>query len=495
MPALWGSGGNVDFISHWTYSYPDPIRIGLTADELFAMAKGGPQGQDVMKMTQIIWYRSQTAPADAANPSAAPSPWEDRDPDADYITIAPMHLREAFWTKLSRPVRGIMYHGWNSLVPSEGYSVYRYTHPETRHALKALIANVVEPLGPTLLQVPAVPSDIAFLESFTSAMFAGRGTYGWGSSWAGDAYHILQYAHLQPEIVYEETVLKFGLDGYKMLVLMDCDVLPASVVRTIAEFQRAGGIIIGDDRLCPAIVPDLLVPTYDRTAQADADKAALIERANALAGQLHNRYPNYVASTVADVVPYRRRYGSSDYIFAINDRREFGSYVGAHHLVMEQGLDATAEFGVRRPSGFVYDLLHHRAVENTVANGMMRWPVELEPGGGGLWLITDTPIQRLTIQAPTEARRASAITMQLIVTDNAGSAIDAVIPMEIRIADPDGRPAEFSGFFGAKDGTLELNLAFAPNDTLGTWTIEATELASGLRTRHFIRLADRPSAP
>ena len=60
-PSIWGSGGDVDIVSNWTYSYPDPIKIGQTTDELFAMADGRP-GQQVMKMTQIIWYRSRTAP-------------------------------------------------------------------------------------------------------------------------------------------------------------------------------------------------------------------------------------------------------------------------------------------------------------------------------------------------------------------------------------------------------------------------------------------------
>jgi len=489
VPPLWGSGGNVDFLSHWTYSYPDPIRIGLAADELFAMAKGGPEGQAVMKMTQIIWYRSQTAPAEnASNFSTRRSPWEDYDPDADYITISPAHLQEAFWTKIARPVKGIMYHGWQSLVSTEGPSAYRYTHPETQHALKALISEVIEPLGPTLLQVPAVPSDVAFLESFSSAMFAGRGTYGWGGSWGGDAYHVLQYAHLQPEIIYEETVIDMGLEGYKLLVLADCDVLPASVVQKIKDFQRAGGIIIGDDRLCPALAPDIRMSRYERTKQADADKAALIDRAIELAGQLKEHYQPYVASSVADVLPYRRRYGSSDYLFAINDRREFGSYVGHHRLVMEQGLDASSEFSVRRQNGLVYDLLEHRIVKTTIADGMMYWPVELEPGGGRLWLITEKPIERLAVRAAKEAQRSSAFPIEVAVTDSADTAIDAVIPMEIRISDPDGRPAELSGFYGAPGGTLDLAFAFAPNDTLGVWTIEARELASGLHTRHFVRL-------
>ena len=79
-----------------------------------------------------------------------------------------MHLREAFWTKIARPIRG--HHVPRLAVagavrPPGGY---RYTHPETQHELARLIREVIRPLGPTLLQVPAAKSDVAFLESFAS---------------------------------------------------------------------------------------------------------------------------------------------------------------------------------------------------------------------------------------------------------------------------------------------------------------------------------------
>ncbi len=144
VPSLWGSGGDVDVLSQWTYSYPDPIKMGQATDELFAMAAGRP-GQQVMKMTQIIWYRSQTAPELPADESTW-ADWERELPEARFITISPDHLREALWVKLSRPIRGIMYHGWGSLVPSETGS-YQFTHPGTRPALTQLLRDVVQPLG------------------------------------------------------------------------------------------------------------------------------------------------------------------------------------------------------------------------------------------------------------------------------------------------------------------------------------------------------------
>ena len=127
VASAYGNGGDVDYLSHWTYSYPDPLRIGLCTDELFCMAGGAARGdQQVMKMTQIIWYRSQTAPESGEEARAQTSDFSDQDvrpsgtgsvdatgrhraawereiPDARFITIAPMHLREALWSKISRP--------------------------------------------------------------------------------------------------------------------------------------------------------------------------------------------------------------------------------------------------------------------------------------------------------------------------------------------------------------------------------------------------------
>ena len=328
---------------------------------------------------------------------------------------------------MARPVKGIMYHGWQSLVPTEGASVYRFTHPETRYALKELIAGVIQPLGPSLLQVPAAPADVAFLESFASAMFAGRGTYGWGGSWGGDAYHVLLYARLQPEIVYEETIMKTGLEGFRVLVMAVCDVLPAPVVERVLAFQQAGGLIVGDERLCPAIRPDVLLNVYERTKQAAADKQALLERAQLLREQLGERYRPYVDSSLAEALPYRRAYGQSDYIFAINDRREFGPYVGHHGLVMENGLPASAQFTVNRTAGFVYDLLEHRPVAVERDGSTLRIPVELEPGGGRLWLITGSAIHAVLLEAPAEAVPED-LPVSVTVADETGAPVNAVIP-------------------------------------------------------------------
>ncbi|MBU4459511.1 MAG: hypothetical protein KJ579_02995 [Verrucomicrobia bacterium] len=491
VASTWGSGGAVDVLSQWTYSYPDPIRIGLATDELFAMARGAKTPQRVMKMTQIIWYRSQTAPArtgDVAR-AAAQSPWEDTDPDAAFVTISPMHLREAFWTKMARPIQGIMYHGWQSLVQCGGNEGYRFTHPETQHELRRLVHEVVQPLGPALMQVPDAPADVAFLESFASQMLAGRGTYGWGHTWSGDAWHVLQYAHLQPEVVYDETVLRDGLDRFKVLCLFDCDVLTESVAARILAFQKKGGLVVGDERLAPAIRPDFVIESYTRTRKADEDRQALVDRAGKLGKSLAGRYTRAVESNRDLVIPRLRRYGTTDYLFAVNDSREFGTYVGQHGLVMENGLPLAAEIALARPAGHVYDLVEGAAADvGTNRAGCITVAREFGPCEGRVYMITDRPIAAAKVEAPASAKRGGTATIRISVVDPAGKPIGAVVPVRVDIRDPDGREAERSGWYGAKDGVLDLRLDFAANDTPGTWEIRVRELASSRRAAGFLTL-------
>lgn len=491
VASVFGSGGEADVISQWTYSYPDPIRIGVATDELFAMARGAAQPQRVMKMTQIIWYRSQTAPAAKGDEvtKAPKSPWEDTDPDAAFPTIAPMHLREAFWTQLARPVQGLMYHGWESLVPVENSrSSYRYTHPQTQHELRRLVNEVVVPLGPALMQVPDRPSDVAYLESFASQMFARRGTYGWGQGWSGDAYQVLLWARLQPEIVYDETVLQRGLDGFRVLVMMDCDVLTAGVAAKVQAFQKGGGLVVGDERLCPAIKADITVQSYARTRKASEDRAALLAKAAELRAALAGRYQGYCDSSNPDVVVRCRTYGTTDYLFAVNDRREFGDYVGQHGLVMENGLPSEATLTLKRAKGHVYDLVSAREVQ-PVSNGALQIRRGFGPCEGCALMITDEAIGGVKIEAPATVKRGGTLAVKVEVVDGGGRPLRAVIPVKVEILDPSGGEAEWSGYYGAKDGRLELKLDIAPNDRLGLWQIRAKELASGLAQDFYFRVA------
>jgi len=487
VPAIWGSGGEVDVISQWTYSYPDPIKIGQATDELFAMARGRP-GQEVMKMTQIIWYRSGTAP-ELPKDETQRAAWEKALPEAQFITIAPDHLREAFWSKLSRPVRGIMYHGWQSLVDTGSRKGYVFTHPDTQEVLAELTRDVVRPLGPTLMQIPDGEMDVALLESAAAQVFAGRGSFGWSESWEADVHLILQWAHLQPRILFDETVRRDGLDGYRVLVLPFCDVLTEGVVARIRDFQKRGGLVVGDEFLCPAITPDIVVPSHKRSRKADEDKAALQAKAAALRQELDAFYSRQVDATDPDVVLRVRPYRNSDYLFVLNDKRTYGNYVGHHGRVMEKGLSSADTLSVRRRVAAVYDLVRHEAVPFRAAGTGTEFDVALGPGDGRVFLLTDQAVGSVRVKVPDRVRCGRAATAEVSVVDLEGKPLAAVVPLQVEVLDAAGHPAEFSGYYGAKDGRLSLRLDLAANDLPGDWTLRARELASGLTAEATLTVA------
>jgi hypothetical protein len=490
QPSISGAGGQVDVLSHWTYTYPDPQRIGLAADQLLAMSKASGRGQKIMKMTQLIWYRSQTAPL-TNKPPENPVPWEDHDPDAAYITIAPMHLKAALWTKLSRPVQGVMYHGWQSLVPVEGStSSYRHTNPNTVHVLRDMIRDVVEPLGPSLLKLAEPRREVAFLESFTSQVFSRRGGHGYNNTWSADLWHALQHAHLQSEILYEETLLKNGLSGVKLLVMPECEVLSESVASTIRQWQEAGGKILADELLCPAIKADFTVNSFRRVKNAAQDKAAILEKAREVraAADQAGLSPS-VTSDNPEVILRTRQSGEATCLFAINDHREPGTYVGQHGLVMENGLPSRATLTLATDSGHVYDLLQHRQIiPGRDSAGRLTLPVELGPCEGRLFLISPKPLLSLHLDGPAEVKRGAPAAIALEVRTTGDQPAPAVIPVRLRVTDANGVESEGSGHYAAEKGRLSVTLEPAPNDAPGSWQIEATELASGMTTTRWLKV-------
>ena len=103
-------------------------------------------------------------------------------------------------------------------------------------------------------------------------------------------------------------------------------------------------------------------------------------------------------------------------------------------------------------------------------------------------MVTERPIEQVNVKVPEAVKRGDSVAIDIAVTDAAGVPIDAVVPMDITIRDPDGRTAEFSGYYGAKDSKLSIDAVIATNDLPGMWTIEARELASGVVRRQYFRV-------
>ncbi len=485
QPSIGGAGGGVDVISHWTYTYPDPLKIGMCADQLFAMSAATGKNQRVMKMTQLIWYRSQTAPIGDKVPGEVVA-WQDHDPEAAYITIAPMHLKEALWTKIARPIQGIMYHGWQSLVETDSPSGYRFTNSNTAPVLKQLLHEVIEPLGPSLMAIPDERSEVALLESFTSQMFAHRGSYGSNTDWAADVWLALQHAHVQTDILFEETLLKNGLSGRKVLVMPYCDVLTKGVVTRIQDWQKRGGKIVADEFLCPALKADFMLPSFKRVKKADEDKAKVLEMAKAVGGFA---LPQKAMCDNPEIIVRTRKFGDATYVFVVNDQREFGHYVGQHGLVMENGVPSKGMVSLKAESANVYELTGSQfIVPRRGEDGLMSWPVDLGPCDGRIFMVLPKPLLGLKLEVPENAVVGNSAKIAVSITTTQEAPTKAVVPVRVDVRDASGKAAEGSGFYAAENGIVEIKLDVAPNEDPGTWEVRVKELASGMEARKWMRV-------
>jgi len=472
VPPLWGSGGDVDCISQWSYTNPDPIKIGQSTDEMLAMHGGNPK-QMVMKMTQVFWYRNQSAPT-GRKPEQPPE-WLATEPEAKYISISPDHLKIALWSKISRKLDGIMYHGYSSLIEVPGNKhAYRFTNPACGAALTDLTREVIRPLGALLKRIPERRPEVAVLQSFASTIFAQRhASYGWGRGWAADCHLALQWAHLQPSIIYDEHILNGILDQVDVLVLPGVEVLTEPVFQAIREFQRKGGFVIGDTFTVPGILPDIqMAPVVRRTADPVGTKRDLQRFGASIRQQLAAYYRPPFAADDADLVLRLRSAGNVDYLFAVNDKLAFGDYIGQWGVVQETGVPLSGNITLNRTAGAVYDLVKHQPVKFTSNDNQCTIPVELEPGGGRLLMILDQPLTKMEISAPTGAKLGQPFEVT-VQTDN------VLIPLEWQLLNPDGEPAPGSGWFCAENGVLKRQMTPSLNEKSGTWKIVVKNLADG----------------
>ncbi|MBP5321148.1 MAG: hypothetical protein J6334_09170 [Kiritimatiellae bacterium] len=506
-PPCWGSGGAVDVLNQWVYAVPEPMSVAGPVEELFAMAAGRP-GQEVMIMTQLICYRSQIAPS---NVTVRPLPqWVVRRPNAAFPSIPPDSLQEATWSMIAKPVKGIMYHGWGCVYETGSSTGYVYTNEETTRRLRTLLKEVVAPLGPTLLRLPREESPVAVLESFTTAVMGGAATWGWRAP----AVTFLQRARLDPRVVYEQTLERDGFGRTRVLYAPMCEFLTPTVIGKIRAFQKAGGILVADAKLLPALQADIVIPepefkrppALDSTEGVEASdtvkvntRAREVTRASkekmlADAADLRTRlaecYTPKTDSDSGELIVFNRSWKGVDYVFAINDRRTFGDYVGQWGMTMERGLPHTGTVTLRDPERkvrVVYELSRGGTVAfERAPDGTVRVPLAYETNDGRFLLFSPQVIGRLEVQTSPAADGTCRVTLRVL--DTGGKPVDALLPVEIRLYDSAGREIDGGGFFCAEGGGCTATFLTNADDPPGEYALLCRDRASGETSRQKIRI-------
>ena len=462
QPPCRAVGGNANFLGHWSYSNPEPQVLAATTDELLATANGKP----VVQGTQLILYRNASAPKNVK--VAYPPAWLTKEKDANYITNPPDTLIQSIWATLSRPVYGMVFHGDGSFYPPpvKGAKIYRCTNEKSEPAFKKLMNEVVQPLGPALMNVKGKKSQVAILHSFTSSVLAQRGSFGW-NSWLSDLHIALQTAALDPYVIFEEDILDGKIDNVKVLFLSHCDVLTESVYKKIIEFQLRGGIIVADEFTPPAILPNLRFRTLTRTRDVLQSKKNLVALGESFRKQLGKYYVPQSETSSPDLISHLR----DNYLFVINDKRTFGNYIGQWKRFAEKALPNKGTVTVNQKSGAVYDLVKQCMVPFKIVKGKTEINVDFEGAGGKLFLLLDSPLKPFTLTVKPNG--------EIIAQCKTNS----VIPVQLIVRDSNGKETDDTHYNFAKNGVFSYKINIPPNAAKGKWSIVLKSLPNQLEVK------------
>ena len=405
VPPLWKCPcGNVDFLGHWTYACPLPYTIAYSISEQQEMAKG--LGKKVVSNVQGIVYRSKTAPK--GEKVANEPQWLKERPNGNYITTPPDVAVEAFWCAFSRQMDGVGLFGWRAVFDNAAQGKdpldtdYQFTNPNLWPAVKRLMREVGVPFGPLFKAVPERAPEVVVLESYATTLLAGKGSWGWdGPIYATGVLAVK--AGLSPQTIYEDDIRANGIPAsVKVILAPQCEVLLDSTFEALQTFQARGGVILADRSLVPGIRPDGYLPSFSIGGAADELKT----RANALGRELRARVKSVMRlpaeAEQEDVIVHVRSTPAADYVFAINDRREKGDYIGQWGRCLEKGSPNRSRVFVNRPAGAVYDLVRHKRVPFAVRDGGIAFDADWQTCDGRLFLVTSAPLGALTVRQDGE---------------------------------------------------------------------------------------------
>jgi hypothetical protein len=502
----------LDAISTWTYVNPDP-KFTLYIETLIAAAK--PEKQGVIHTTTLLNYPGTIFPKDKG-----------------WAVMGPDELIEASWINLSRrPDALALYTGSmcdvfdpNNVEPFQKYA-------PTFEAFAKFADTVLKPYGPMIGKLDRQKRRVAVLSSNTSRIYSDSPVLlGYYPNYqVYSFYTLLNMIHVPADIIFDETITRFGMADYDVLVLPKCDTLSKSVYEEILRFQRRGGVVIADQYL-RAQIPNIIKCDFDFTYRskisADAiasgktyarwddhvkiestefkdvngitaaeDQRLMEKYAQQLKHIFENVYtPEIECSSPTALLNTLEKDGIL-YLFIINDKRTYGSRLGEYKAMLEKTIPQTVRIRInnwKHAELNVYDMLNKKLLAySKESDGSCSFDVNLPAPGGKIIALRPDKVKNISIVSPTNINKGECQTISVLLKNDKGSLIRGIQPVYIKIIDPNGTVSHSSDFFACENGILQLDFRAALNDITGKWEINAHDLMTDLTVcREFILKRD-----
>ena len=286
--------------------------------------------------------------------------------------------------------------------------------------------------------------------------------------------------------------------------------------QAIDDFRKRGGILVLDDDHLAALEPDVeapgivwKVPKIDQPEGIEEAAAAAsgnvetrmttlrrkkmsLENAEKLRTELERKgFRSEIGSSSPEIPVYARRHGDIPYLFAVNDKRAFGDYVGQWGLMMEVGKPNAGEVSVKDP-GFpklaVYELSRGGGAAFTRGGGVVRVPVRFETNDGRLFVFAEEKIAKVELKAEIVK---GVLKAEMRVLGDSGRPMKGLWPVEMSVSDAAGRRRDGLDYLCAEDGVATASLPLNLNDAPGDYTVVCRDRASGLGKRIKVSVKEK----
>jgi len=513
--AIYERFRGMDLISTWTYTNPDP-KYMLFIETMIAMAKYA--GQGVMQTVTLLNYPGTIAPKEKG-----------------WTIMGPDRLVETNWINLSRRPDGLaMYLSSDcdpfDTAPPAGTDVFwqpdqkepYQRYPKTFEALKRFVDEVVRPYGPMISRLERTPRRVAVLSSEVSRLYSDSPGYAsyYDNYAIYEFYILLNMIHVPADVIFDETVLRHGLDGYDVVVLPKCETLLEGVYKQLLDFVKRGGVVVADQYL-RADIPGAIRFDFDFTYRNKVSANALVENkdyaqwddhldpnsaelrtvkgvtalndqkimesyAAMLRRGLEGKVRREVDCSSPTALLNMLQKGPARYLFVINDNRTYDdARFGEYRAILEKAVPQTVTITLAEwphPQLFVYDMIERKALPTRARDsGSYEFDVELPAPGGKIIALLPQRLAGIEIRLPGRvAVRGVEFPLQVLISAEGGAPAPGVQPLHVTVTDPQGNRSEFSDYYAAESGVATIGLTPAINDLPGTWVVRADDLISGM---------------
>jgi len=297
-------------------------------------------------------------------------------------------------------------------------------------------------------------------------------------------------------VVDEDIVDGTLAANYKAIVIGGCDYLDPQVVKGLEDFIAGGGKVLnyagaveikGATNLnVTAALPDEASDAYKAiVAEKKWEKlegyqtiSKYMEGAKALADAMRAELDKagikpVIVTDAKGLCATKHTFGEVDYYFAVNATPDAST--GKRNSLSPVTANVSIDAGDRP----IYDAI--KGGEVGELKGAAKASLSFIPGEMKVYAATARPIGGVKVGTPvvstdlTNTHCPISLCLSATVLDNANGVLAGVVPLQITVTDPSGKP-RYSLYRATRLGVLELSLPLAANDPAGNWTVSVTEL-------------------